>query len=454
MDLLNLTLAEFRLLIEQKKVRELRIVFEEWHPADIAELLESITLEEILFLFKTIKKEQTSQVFSYCSIDTQERLIEAFSGPQIKTLLEHVEFDDVVDFLEELPDVLVRKVLQNASESQRQEINILLSYKPNSAGTLITTKYVELNEDDTLLEAMEKVREQGKAATSIQTCFVVNQFDRLIGTAMLKDIVTSNEDLLVSDIMEADVISVNTRDDREEVVKVFSKYDLAVVPVVNDQFCLVGIITVDDVIDVIEEEATEDIQRMAAITPLEGSYLQTSIFEMFKSRIPWLLVLMISATFTGFVMESYAHITVALTSLVIFIPMLMDTAGNAGAQAAAMVIRGIAIDHLDIKDFFVVLFKEMKTSVTTGIILFVVNVVRIMVFSPDIPFGIAILVSIAVFVTIVLANVIGGLLPLLALIIKVDPASMSGPIVTTMLDAIALVIYFNMAAFYLERFLT
>ncbi|MBS3972234.1 MAG: magnesium transporter [Erysipelotrichia bacterium] len=454
MDLLNLTLAEFRTLIEQKKVQDLRIVFEEWHPADIAELCEHLTLEETLFLFKTINKVATSQVFSYLSIETQERLIEAFSGPQIKSLLEHVEFDDVVDFLEELPDVLVRKVLQNASESQRQEINVLLSYHPNSAGALITTRYVELNEADTLKDAIGKVRAQGKGAASIQTCFVVNQYDRLIGTALLKDMMTHNEDELVSDIMETDIISVNTKDDREEVVKIFSKYDLSVVPVVNDQFCLVGIITVDDVIDVIEEEATEDIQRMAAITPIDGSYLQTSVLEMFKSRIPWLLVLMISATMTGLVMEAYAHITIALTSLVIFIPMLMDTAGNAGSQASAMVIRGIAIDHLDIKDFFIVLFREMKASIVTGVILFVVNVIRILVFSPSISFGVAILVSLAIFITIVLANLIGGSLPLVALLIKVDPAAMAGPVITTLVDVVALIIYFNMAAFYLARVLT
>jgi len=453
MDLLNLTLSEFRVLIETKRVKELRIVFEEWHPADIADMLTYLSLEEILFLFKTINKEQTSQVFSYCTIETQERLIEAFSGPQIKSILEHVEFDDVVDFLEELPDNLVRKVLQNASDSQRQEINILLSYHPNSAGALITTKYVEINEEDTLKEAINKVRSQGKGAASIQTCFVVNQNDRLIGTARLKDMMTNPEDERVSEIMETDVISVNTKDDREEVVKVFSKYDLSVVPVVNDQFCLVGIITVDDVIDVIEEEATEDIQKMAAINPLEGSYLQTSVMDMFKSRIPWLLVLMISATLTGLVMEAYAHITVALTSLVMFIPMLMDTAGNAGSQASAMVIRGIAIDHLDIKDFFVVLWKEMKASVITGIILFVVNVLRIVIFSPSLGWGIAVLVSIAIFFTIMLANLIGGSLPLVALLIKVDPAAMAGPVITTLVDVVALIIYFNMAAFYLGRVL-
>ena len=452
MDLLNLTLAEFKALIEQKKVKDLRYVFEEWHPADIADLLKHLTLEEILFLFKTINKEQTSQVFSYCDIDTQERLIEAFSGPQIKTLLEHVEFDDVVDFLEDLPDVLVRKVLQNASESQRQEINILLSYHPNSAGALLTTRYVELNEEDTLKVAIQKVRSQGKGSASIQTCFVVNQNDRLIGTILLKDILTSSEDSLVGDYMESDIISVNTKIDREEVVKVFSKYDLSVVPVVNDQFCLVGIITVDDVLDVIEEEATEDIQRMAGITPFDGSYLQTSVWNIFKSRIPWLLILMIPATLTGYVMEFYSHITIALTSLIIFIPMLMDTAGNAGSQASAMVIRGITIDRLNIKDFYIVLVKEMKASTITGIILFTVNVLRIVIFSPDVPIGVAILVSLAVFFTIVLANLIGGSLPLVALLIKVDPAAMSGPVITTFVDVIVLITYFNMAAFYLERF--
>lgn len=436
-------------LIDEKKVEDLRYIFDEINEVDLADAIAELSKAQALFIFKTISKEITAVVFSYLPIDKQEELVEAFSGPQIKTLLESAHLDDVVDFLEEMPDQIVRKVLQNATESQRSEINILLSYKENSAGTLLTTRYVELDENDSVATAMSKVRKQGKSAEAINTCYVINQQNRLIGTVTIKDIMVSNEDVSISELMETDIVWVNTKDDREDVVKVFSRYDLSIVPVVNDQFCLVGIITADDVIDVIEEEATEDIHLMAAIRPLEGSYLKTSGFDMFKSRIPWLLVLMISATFTGSIISYNDNLLILLPSLVNFIPMLMDTAGNAGSQASAMVIRGIVVDGLSVADFYKVLFKELRSSLLTGLVLFVVNTTRILIFMPEIGWPFAVMVSLSVYVTIILANLIGGSLPLLALVFKIDPAAMSGPVITTIVDAIALVVYFGIATNFL-----
>ncbi len=449
-SLFEMTLDQFKELIKKKDIKQLRYLAEEMHPVDFADLLEQVELPESLFIFKTIPKDTTSVIFSYLSINKQEELIESFSGPQIKDILEHAQLDDVVDFLEEMPDEIVRKVLKNASDQQRKEINILLSYHEDSAGSLLTTQYVELFEDDTVETALDKVRAQGRYAASINTCFVINQSNRLLGAISLKDIMIDSEDSTIGELMYTDIVSVNTKDDREDVVKVFIKYDLSVVPVVNDQFCLVGIITIDDVLDVLEEEATEDIQLMAAIFPTEGSYLNTTVLQMFKSRIPWLLVLMISATFTGYIISANDTILLILPSLYSFIPMLMDTAGNAGSQASAMVIRGIVVDNLNVKDYYRILFKEMRTALITGAILFVVNTLRVVLFMPSVPIAVAILVSLSVYITIILANLIGGSLPLLALIFKIDPASMSGPVVTTLVDAMALIVYFSIAIQYVS----
>ncbi len=449
-SIFDITLEEFKLLIQNKDIKQLRYLADAMHPVDFAELLEQVQLNQALFIFKTIPKDRTSAIFSYLSLDKQEDLIEAFSGPQIKDILEHAQFDDVVDFLEEMPDEIVRKVLKNASMDQRDEINILLSYQPDTAGTLLTTEYVELLEEDTIKGAINKVREQGKTAASINTCFVVNNNNRLLGTVLLKDIMVSNEETLILELMESDITSVNTKDDKEYVVKTFIKYDLSTIPVVNDQYNLVGIITIDDALDVLEDEATEDIQRMASILPMEGSYLNTSVVDMFKSRIPWLLVLMISATFTGYIISSNDAVLLLLPSLYSFIPMLMDTAGNAGSQASAMVIRGIVVDDLNITDYFKVLFKEMRTAIITGAILFVVNSLRIIIFMPSISLSIAILVSLTIYFTIIMANIVGGSLPLIALVFKIDPASMSGPVVTTLVDALALIVYFSIAMTYIQ----
>ena len=441
----ELTLTLLKEIIANKQVKKLREIFEEVNIVDLAEMAEQCTLSEVLFVFKTVKKEVTADLFAYLSLDKQEELIKTFTGPEIKSILDNLYLDDVVDFLEEMPESIVKKVLHNATSDQRVEINQLLSYAPNSAGSIMTTDYVELFEHHSVEEAMEQIRKQGKTAETINTCFVINKSNTLLGSITLRDILFASDDMEIGEIMDADIVAVTTGDDQEEVGHIFQKYDISVVGVVNSQFKLVGIITVDDVIDVLEEEATEDIHLMAGIRPVEGSYLESNVWEIFKSRIPWLLILMIPATLTGMIIAGNSAILLIVPSLVNFIPMLMDTAGNAGSQASAMVIRGIVVDDLSIKDFLAVLFKELRASFITGLILFVINTLRIVIFMPNIGLTVAILVSFTVFLTITLANLIGGLLPLFALILKIDPASMSGPVITTLVDAVSLLVYFTIA---------
>ena len=441
----QLTLAMLQEIISKKQVKKLREIFEEINIVDLADMAEQCTLSEVLFIFKTVKKDITADLFSYLSVDKQEELIKTFTGPEIKSILDNLYLDDVVDFLEEMPESIVKKVLHNATIEQRAEINQLLSYAPNSAGSIMTTDYVELFEHHTVEEAMEQIRNQGKTAETINTCFVINQSNTLLGTVSLREILFAADDTEIKDIMDTDIVAVLTNDDQEEVGFVFQKYDISVVAVVNSQFKLMGIITVDDVIDVLEEEATEDIHLMAGIRPVEGSYLESNVWEIFKSRIPWLLILMIPVTLTGRFMEGISAILFIVPSLVNFIPMLMDTAGNAGSQASAMVIRGIVVDDLSIKDFLAVLFKELRASLITGLILFAINTLRIVIFMPNVGIAVALLVSFTVLLTITLANLIGGLLPLFALILKIDPASMSGPVITTLVDAVSLLVYFSIA---------
>ncbi len=445
-SIFDLTQAEFLELIHQKDIEQLAYLAQEMQVVDFADFLEDVGIVETMYVFQVIPQDRMALMFSYLSIEKQKLMIQAFSGEQIQMLLAHSQFDDVVDFLNEMPSDIVLRVLKHATSEQRHELDILLSYHPDTAGALLTTEYLEILEDDTVASALAKVRDQGQSAASINTCFVVNHNNRLLGTVPLKEVMISEKDVLIADLMETDIISVNTKDDQETVVQVFVRYDLATIPVVNDQYHLVGIITADDALDVIREEATEDILRMASVVPVEGSYLNTSVFEMFKSRIPWLLILMVSASFTGHIISKNETLLLLLPSLYSFIPMLMDTAGNAGSQASAMVIRGIVVDDLNIKDYYKVLLKEMQSSLLTGFILFAINTLRIIIFMPSVSPGVAIVVSLTVYLTVILANLVGGSLPLIALIFKVDPASMSGPVVTTVVDGIALIVYFWIAS--------
>jgi len=348
----------------------------------------------------------------------------------------------MVDVMEDMPANLVKKVLQAASEEQRSEINMLLSFAPNTAGSMMSTDYLELDAMDTVSEAIKKIKRQGKVAETISFCYIVNRKHRLVGAIALRDILFAPVNSYIEDLMDRDVVYVQVNDDQEDVAHTMSKYDIMVLPVVNDQNCLIGIITADDVIDVMEEEVTEDIQKMAAIVPVEESYLDTSIVELVKSRLPWLLALMITATFTGNVLASYEEALAVIPALSAFVPMIMGTAGNAGNQASVMVIRGISVDDLSWKDMLKVLWKEMRVGIICGAILFVVVVIRIMVIPPDVALDIALVIALSTVISLVAANMAGGLLPLLAHACKQDPAVMAAPLIATVIDTLSLMIYF------------
>lgn len=446
-------LEKLKECIQNKSVAELRDMFDEYNVVDMSELVSELELNEALFIFKTLKKDVSSNVFSYLSHEKQESLITLFTGPEIKGILDNLYSDDIVDFIEEMPANIVNHILKNASSQQREEINKLLSYGENSAGSLMSIDFIELKEKDTVKSAIEKVRKQGKMAETISYCYITDVKKRLTGYLAFKELLFAEEGEQVADIMDTDLIFSLTSDDQEEVANLIRKYDLTAIPVVNDEQCLVGIITVDDIIDIIHQEATEDIQKMNAISPLEDTYLETGVFTMFKSRIVWLMILMISATFTGQIMGYYEGVLDQFVVLNIFIPMLMDAAGNAGNQSSTMVIRALAMNELRPSDLFKVWWKEIRVALLCGVSMGAVNFLRILLFMNQVDYFTSFIVSLTVFVTVCIAKLVGSTLPILAVKLKQDPAVMAGPLITTLVDALALMIYFTLVTRLLIPFI-
>lgn len=442
MEDLEITLELIQSLIKSKSVKYLREVFDEFNIVDLAEIGDELSLNELLFLFKILRKDHSGAMFSYLSNETQEKVIEAFTSNEIRSILENLYTDDVVDIIDDLPANLVKKVLKAASEEQREELNTILSFKPGTAGYIMSTDFVELKENDTIERAIKRIKRQGKIAETISYCYIVDSKRKLVGTIALRDILFEDGEDLIKDHMDRDIIYVKTTDDQEEVAHITSKYDMLVVPVVNDEECLIGIITVDDILDVIEEETTEDIQLMAAIVPVEESYLKTGVWEMAKSRLPWLCILMITAAFTGSVLSEFEDALAVIPALSSFVPMIMGTAGNAGSQASVMVIRGISVDGLNFKDLFKVLWKEFQVGVLCGMVLLVVVMARMMLLPPDVSVKVAFVIALSMVIAMIIAKVAGGLLPLLADILHLDPAAMAGPLITTIVDTVSLIIYF------------
>jgi magnesium transporter len=435
----------FIALIAARKVSEIRALFEFYNIIDLATLCEDLNLEALLMLFKVLRKDIGAELFTYLSFNKQQEVIEAFSGPEIKRMLENLYSDDIVEFIDELPSNLATKILRHASEDQRADINLLLSYPEDSAGSMMTVDFVELKRTDSVKRAINRVKQQGRVAETITNCYIVDENRSLVGSIRLRDILFAEEDEIIEDLMETDVIALLTSDDQEQVANTFKKYDYNVLPVVNNEFKLMGVITVDDVLDVMYEETTEDMQKIAAIQPTDGSYKETNILEMTKSRIVWLVVLMVSATFTGFILQGYEEALTYIPALAISLPMIMSTAGNAGSQASIMVIREIALEEVKLTDLWKVMVKELKIALVIGLILFVINVLRLMIFNPENSIQVDLVISLTIFVTVLLAKATGGLLPLLALAIKQDPAAMASPLITTIVDALALLVYFNLA---------
>ena len=436
-------------LLAGGKKAELRGALNMLNEVDIAEYLETLDNEKMLVVFRLLPKDISAEVFSYMDNDQRTRIMEAMDDSEAIKLIDDMFIDDAVDFLEELPAGVVKRMLQGCDEKKRQLINQFLRYPENSAGSIMTIEYMEFHLGTTVGQAMAEIRRTGVDKETINTLYILDDSRKLLGTVGLRKLLLATDDRVVEDLMNSQVISVHTTDDQEVVADTVRKYDLLSIPVVDHEDRLVGIITVDDIVDVIEEENTEDFEKMAAMLPSDDEYLKTSVFKLAKNRLPWLLILMISATFTGMiithfetVLSSAAGIGVALTAC---IPMLMDTGGNCGAQASTLAIRGLALGEIELRDIGKVLWKEVRVALILGVILALVNFLRIWFFTPY-DRTVAFIVSLAMFFTIIIAKSIGCTLPLLAKAIHLDPALMASPIITTLVDAASLTVLFTFAS--------
>ena len=436
--------AELYELIEKRKFIELREILIEMNEVDISEFLETLEIEKMTVVFRMLPKEISSEVFAFLESDTQEHIINSVTDSELSEIIEDLFVDDVVDLLEELPAYVVKRVLKNAKSETRNLINQFLRYEENSAGSIMTAEFIHLRKNMTVDSAFEKVRKVARDMETIYTCYVTDEGRRLEGVVSIKSMILSDPNVLLGEIMEDDVISVSTDDDREEVAALFSKYGLLSLPVVDHERRLVGIVTVDDAVDVINEEATEDFEIMAAMRPSEKPYLRTGVFSLAKNRIMWLLVLMISAMLTGKVLEKFESAFAAFPLLVTFIPMLTGTGGNAGSQSSTLIIRGMALSEISMKDIGRVIWKEIRVSVLVGFALSAVNYARLLMMYPDNAL-LAFVVALSLFATVIIAKVTGCILPMLARLVNADPAIMAAPIITTLVDVFALVFYFTMA---------
>ena len=410
----------------------------------MAQFLELLSGEKIVVVFRTLPKEMAAEVFANLQPETQEYIVTSITDQEIAVIIEDLFVDDAVDFLEELPANVVKRVLKNAGADTRAQINQFLNYPENSAGSIMTAEFTDLRKTMTVAQAIDHIRRTGEDRETIYTCYVIDDRRVLDGVVSVKSLLLADDEQLILDVMDTDIISVNTEDDREDVAQLFSKYGLLSLPVVDKENRLVGIVTVDDAVEVIEQEATEDFEKMAAMLPSERPYLKTSVFDLAKNRIMWLLVLMISAMITGGVLERYETAFAAMPLLVTFIPMLTDTGGNAGSQSSTLIIRGMAVSEIHPKDLPQVVWKELRVSVLVGLVLSVVNFIQLAIRYPGNEL-VALTVVLSLFATVVIAKTVGCVLPILAKMCHADPAIMAAPLITTVVDAFALIIYFSLA---------
>lgn len=436
-------------LLEQNKLAELKEILINENPIDIADVFEDFPKEKYLIIFKLLPKDFSSEVFSYLSPEKQQDVIENITDDEIKFIVEDMYLDDTVDFIEEMPANIVDKILKNTSSDKRKLINQMLKYPENSAGSVMTVEYISFKDNYTVKQAIEYYRKVAIDKEETDICFVTDTKKKLVGIISLKTLILSKDDSYIQDEMDTNFVSVLTLDDQEEIAALFRKYDLTTMPVVDHEDRLVGVITVDDIVDVIDQENTEDIQKMAAMNPSDEEYLKESVVSLAKHRILWLLVLMISATFTGLVIKKYEDILQSAVYLATFIPMLMDTGGNAGSQSATLVIRGIALEEIEFSDIFRVIWKELRVSILVGFILSAVNFIRIYYFTHS-GLETSLVVAISMFLTVIMAKVIGGVLPLVAKSLKIDPAIMASPLITTIVDTAALIIFFKLSVIFLH----
>ena len=436
-------------LLEQNKLAELKEILINENPIDIADVFEDFPKEKYLIIFKLLPKDFSSEVFSYLSPEKQQEVIENITDDEIKFIVEDMYLDDTVDFIEEMPANIVDKILKNTSSDKRKLINQMLKYPENSAGSVMTVEYISFKDNYTVKQAIEYYRKVAIDKEETDICFVTDTKKKLVGIISLKTLILSKDDSYIQDEMDSNFVSVLTLDDQEEIAALFRKYDLTTMPVVDHEDRLVGVITVDDIVDVIDQENTEDIQKMAAMNPSDEEYLKESVISLAKHRILWLLVLMISATFTGLVIKKYEDILQSAVYLATFIPMLMDTGGNAGSQSATLVIRGIALEEIEFSDIFKVIWKELRVSILVGFILSAVNFIRIYYFTRS-GLETSLVVAISMFLIVIMAKVIGGVLPLVAKSLKIDPAIMASPLITTIVDTAALIIFFKLSVIFLH----
>ena len=430
-------------LIKEKKYTELKAQLKEMKSADVSDILDSLNKEEAVIVFRLLSKEKAGMAFSYMETDMREKLIQNLTDAELKNVLDELFMDDTVDLIEEMPSNVVTRILQSVNRNDRKIINELLKYPDDSAGSLMTTEFIDLRENMTIEQALDRIRKIGTDSETIYTCYVLDKDRTLQGIVSIKELLLAKEDNLISDIMETNIISVHTLEDKEEVAKKFDKYDLYALPVVDKENRLVGIVTVDDAINVLQDEVEEDFEKMAAMQPTEDGYFETSVFKHAKSIIVWLLVLMLSSIITGGIITNYENAFAAIPLLVAFIPMIMDTGGNCGSQSSTLIIRGLATDELELKDVFKILWKEIRIAVIVGITLTIVNGLRIFVQYKNLQ--LAITVGLSITVTVILSKTIGCLLPLLAKKVKLDPAIMAAPLITTIVDILSILVYFQIA---------
>ena len=431
-------------LLEEKKYASLRDILTTINPADIALIFAEIPEEKLPLLFRLLPKELAAEAFVEMDEDMQEHLIRGFSDAELKAVVDELYVDDAVDIVEEMPANVVKRVLKQADPELRKMINEILKYPEDSAGSIMTTEYLSLRPQMTVEEAIKRIRRTCVDKETIYTCYVTDQNRTLIGMLSLKDLLVADDDDIVENIMETNVICVETHTDQEEVAQSLSKYNFMALPVVDKETRLVGIVTFDDAIDVIEEETTEDIEMMAAITPTDKPYLKTSVFEIWKKRIPWLLLLMISATFTTLIISSFESALAAHIVLTSFIPMIMGTGGNSGSQSSVTIIRGLSLDEIEFSDILKVIWKETRVAILCGLTLAVANFFKLILFE-GVEIAISLTISVTLLITVLVAKVIGSSLPMLAKKIGFDPAVMASPLITTMVDALSLLVYFTTA---------
>lgn len=439
------TIAEIlQELLESRQYTKLRQTISEMNTVDIATAMGEMENEDSLKMFRILPKDMAADVFADLELDAQQYIIRSLSDREASNIIDNLMADDATDLLEEMPASVVKRILANASPETRADINHLLQYPEDSAGSIMTVEYVDLREDMTVADAIERIRKKGVDSETINICYVVTRQKVLVGTVALRYLLIMKPDEIIGDIMNTNVISINTMTDQEEAARVFQKYGFTAMPVVDNESRMVGIITIDDVVDILEEEATEDIEKMAAIVPSDKPYPKVGIFETYRSRIPWLLFLMISATFTGAIITGFEDALSAFVVLTAYIPMLMDTGGNAGSQASVSIIRGLSLKEIEFEDIFKIIWKEIRVAALCGLTLAGANFVKL-IFIDRLSITVAAVICVTLLIVVLIAKMVGCCLPMLASKLGFDPAVMASPFITTIVDALSLLVYFNIA---------